>query len=585
MADPAFRKVGVPEVILKDFHTEGQHHGIYIENCQRVRLIRCAVRQSTSGAIWIVNCPDVELIDCLVEGAGNPETEHESDCVTFHQVGRLLIQGGKYSGGAHGGILIRKARGATGERIIEGATLGPCWGSLLTIAEGYNDMLIAGNRFTGAATAANASPASIKDHGKRHGHVCIQLHGDRHRIRDNEFLDSGGGLYLSCSETQQTNLAIIDENRFDRLEGHAIELQGYEARFKGRLNDTDIRFNTFGAIGGDLVHVALPDPGADYWRTRVYSNTAQKGSRVWLIGVGHRTLPEAAAQFPGVFWNNGEGDVTPPPPPVDPPKPDYTAARALIFQNLNAARANHTPPAPPLVRHPLLDKCAQATAEEWAAVGWWNLQHVGPKGDSWQERIRNSGYRQDVSLATAAEIGARKSSAGSVVDQWVRWGFDTHGKFVVDPKWKECGVGTATGPDGTRHFVTFGIGQGVTPPVDPPAKEPKLLRLDPAVAAPGQVVVLWGSEASESSVGFERGVLQVGGREWFARQWTPPIVTFNAPDKPGFYDVQVTVGGLLSNILTLEVRAKDELPPPPPKRPYRPPGGRPRRGVPSGGSQ
>jgi hypothetical protein len=30
MADPAFRKVGVPEVILKDFHTEGQHHGIYI---------------------------------------------------------------------------------------------------------------------------------------------------------------------------------------------------------------------------------------------------------------------------------------------------------------------------------------------------------------------------------------------------------------------------------------------------------------------------------------------------------------------------------------------------------------------------
>lgn len=448
MSQPVTINGGHSQVIIEGDTFEGHKNAIVIENVPYVRIADCEIRRSAQGAVWLVNVGKVEVVRTKILGAGNPNL-HVHDCLTLIEIGDLLIEGCEMAGGDHGCILMRKSRGRTGTRILRGNLFGPCDGSLVTIKEGYNGVLIEGNRFRGAANAASATPGSIIDHNGRINHAAIQLSGDDHRVTNNRVEDCGKGFLLSCSirrsdPGQQTcNRTLIRGNQFDAIASHAVELQGYSAEMRGSLNDTRIEGNRFGDVRGDDIHQATP--GGD-WGTVILNNSVGGGS----------TPP-------------------PPPPPIEPPvvllpqpgTPEHLTLRKDLVRVLNVKRAEAG--APPVAEHPLLAASAQLYCERMSREGFFG--HEAPtEPSSIRERIEAAGYRGNL----VGEVLSQAFSRDTAEEQIGAWmASPPHRAILLDSRYTEAGFG---------QFSAFWCGQfglrpgttppPITPPVDPPPVTP-----------------------------------------------------------------------------------------------------------------
>lgn len=553
----------------------GLDNAIEVEDAEYVRIADCVVNRTTSGSVWLVNCRRIEVVRTRFLGAGDPRY-HVHDCLSLLGAGDLLIEECQFQGGDHGCILIRKARGG-GTRVIRGNVFGRCDGSLLTIKEGYSGILIERNTFRGAATAAQSTAAATADHGKAVNHAAIQLSGDGHIVRGNLVEDCGKGFLISCSDTQTANGITLEANDFNRIAEHAIELQGYRAEYRGRMNGTRVVNNGFGQVGGDKIHEATPggswgtviqgsrglrgDTGAGSapggggdnppptTGPRLESITpaqAAVGAEITLRGQGFRTdrggvvvanlrqtvtawtdtgvrarLTTGTPDGPTEVWvtlAGGQGRTNRLPFTVGsgapPPPPPPPDTPSFAAEVLTLTNQERRKVAG---RADLVLSAPLAAAAQkhadWMAQTG-QLSHTGAGGSSVQQRIEAEAYRWQ---AHGENIAMGQRDPAEVVAAWMN--SQGHRANILHAQYRDIGIGVARGADGRLWWCqVFGAPAGVPPPPPPgpqPVDSPVITAITPRLRR-GEELVVRGEDFGEDA-----GGLTVGSLRQPVSVWTP----------------------------------------------------------------
>lgn len=116
---------------------------------------------------------------------------------------------------------------------------------------------------------------------------------------------------------------------------------------------------------------------------------------------------------------------------------------------------------PPLASSALLTNAAQRHADDMAENA--RIDQVGSDGSTYQQRIREAGYRAwdnglMVNESIWAGLGTAENARNWFRDQPERW------EMFVDPRYREAGVGYANDAQGVNYFVIdFGSRPGVLP--------------------------------------------------------------------------------------------------------------------------
>ena len=131
----------------------------------------------------------------------------------------------------------------------------------------------------------------------------------------------------------------------------------------------------------------------------------------------------------------------------------------LLRQLINQARLDEG--LPPLAASTLLKNAAQRHAEDMAENG--RIDQVGSDGSTYQQRIREAGYRAWdngllVNESIWAGLGTAENALNWFQEQPERWA------MFVDPRFREVGVGYARDTQGINYFtIDFGSRPGVLP--------------------------------------------------------------------------------------------------------------------------
>ncbi|MFN8493483.1 MAG: LysM peptidoglycan-binding domain-containing protein [Caldilineaceae bacterium] len=154
----------------------------------------------------------------------------------------------------------------------------------------------------------------------------------------------------------------------------------------------------------------------------------------------------------------------------DPTSPS-SAAVQVIAQAINQQRANVG--LPPLNLHPLLNQAAQNHAEDM--VNSHVYGHIGSDGSYVRQRVERLGY---ASGGLVSENWVSANDADGAMNWWMSdW---IHRQNILNPTWRELGVGVAGDPSGGLVFVTdFTAGSDGTVPVSV-APEPAAPQAIPA---------------------------------------------------------------------------------------------------------
>ena len=140
------------------------------------------------------------------------------------------------------------------------------------------------------------------------------------------------------------------------------------------------------------------------------------------------------------------------------PKPD--ALGTLV----NRARVQHG--LQPLARSPELDVAAAAHSQDMVEHNY--LDHPGFDGSTPQERAERAGYRvpPQSGWIVVEVISAISEDPAGPLDWWLNQSPHVHGKVLLDPRWREMGVGYAAGGEyGNYWTVLVGCRPGVLPTV------------------------------------------------------------------------------------------------------------------------
>ena len=115
---------------------------------------------------------------------------------------------------------------------------------------------------------------------------------------------------------------------------------------------------------------------------------------------------------------------------------DVELVRAQMLAQVNEVRRKAG--APPLELDPVLQKAAQAHAQDMLARGYF--AHKSPSGTTVRERSRQAGY----DWRTIGEnIAEGQTSVDEVMKTWME--SPGHRKNILEPRFKDLGIGLLTG--------------------------------------------------------------------------------------------------------------------------------------------
>lgn len=120
----------------------------------------------------------------------------------------------------------------------------------------------------------------------------------------------------------------------------------------------------------------------------------------------------------------------------------------------------------PLQRASELDLAAQRHSQDMVDKRY--LEHEAPDGSTPEQRADAAGYRvpQQSGWIVVEVISAISGEPQGPLDWWLKESPDVHGKVLTDPRWREFGVGYATGGEfGNYWTVLVGCRPGVVPTV------------------------------------------------------------------------------------------------------------------------
>lgn len=125
---------------------------------------------------------------------------------------------------------------------------------------------------------------------------------------------------------------------------------------------------------------------------------------------------------------------------------DLDRVRAEMLARVNAARKEAG--APPLRANPKLDLAAQRHAEDMLARDYF--AHQSPEKKTVRDRARDAGYDWRM---IGENIAEGQFTVDEVMDTWLH--SPGHRRNILDPGFKELGVGLALGRSGGRYRVTW----------------------------------------------------------------------------------------------------------------------------------
>lgn len=120
----------------------------------------------------------------------------------------------------------------------------------------------------------------------------------------------------------------------------------------------------------------------------------------------------------------------------------------------------------PLARSPELDAAAQAHSQDMVDNHY--LDHDGSDGSTPQQRADRAGYHvpPNSGWIVVEVISAISADPRGPLDWWLNQDPVGHGRVVLNPRWREMGVGYAAGGDyGNYWTVDFGCRPTVVPNV------------------------------------------------------------------------------------------------------------------------
>lgn len=208
--------------------------------------------------------------------------------------------------------------------------------------------------------------------------------------------------------------------------------------------------------------------------TLPYAYTVQPGDTLWDIAAAHglslAALLKANIAMDPALLQPGQTIFVPAAPALVPRKPPVptpavaarppTAPAALpsalaawpgeLLALMNAQRVAAGLPA--LVWSPELARAAQAHADDCAQRNW--ISHVGSDGAVLRTRLARIGY-------AAAWAGENSANAQTVQQTFTMWwdeppGADPHRRNILQPQYREAGIGVAAGGWGYYFIADFG---------------------------------------------------------------------------------------------------------------------------------
>jgi uncharacterized protein YkwD len=148
---------------------------------------------------------------------------------------------------------------------------------------------------------------------------------------------------------------------------------------------------------------------------------------------------EPSAQAKGGF---AEPEARPPAPPLSAEVQD-TLRRINAYRAAGATCGSQAyPPAPPLTWNGLLEKAAQAHAQDMA--GRRTMSHTGGDGSSMSERVGRVGYTWG---ALGENVSAGYTSIPAGLEGWMK--SPGHCSNIMGAQFREVGVGAANAPGDT----------------------------------------------------------------------------------------------------------------------------------------
>jgi uncharacterized protein YkwD len=120
----------------------------------------------------------------------------------------------------------------------------------------------------------------------------------------------------------------------------------------------------------------------------------------------------------------------------------------------------------PLQRSSELDLAAQRHSQDMVDNNY--LEHEAPDGSTPEQRADAAGYRvpPQSGWIVVEVISAISGEPRGPLDWWLNESPDVHGKVLLDPRWREFGVGYAAGGEfGNYWTVLVGCRPGVVPSI------------------------------------------------------------------------------------------------------------------------
>jgi len=141
---------------------------------------------------------------------------------------------------------------------------------------------------------------------------------------------------------------------------------------------------------------------------------------------------------------------------------DASSKTAAVLDLINRARVQAG--VLPVARSSELDESAQSHSVDMVVHDY--LDHTGSDGSSPQERADQAGYHvpPNSGWIVVEALSAISAEPSGPVDWWL--GDDQHRKVLLNPRWREIGIGYAQGGEyGNYWTADFGCRPGVLPTV------------------------------------------------------------------------------------------------------------------------
>ncbi len=142
--------------------------------------------------------------------------------------------------------------------------------------------------------------------------------------------------------------------------------------------------------------------------------------------------------------------VSPPQQPVEVAQNADVQQQILTLVNLERKKANLQP----LTLNSKLGQAAQSHTNDMVSKNYFS--HTSPSGGTMTSRVKATGY---VYSAIGENIAAGKNTANATMNQWMN--SPGHRANILNPKYRELGVGYAPSNDQYRYYWTqvFGAAQ------------------------------------------------------------------------------------------------------------------------------